>query len=213
MPVLEIAICGIPRELTCTGSGKTESFLLPIISRCLHLRDDDVPAGITAVIVYPMNALAEDQLQRMRALLAGTGWEDGLHRLVWLGLVPGTLAMGLGAAVRRWLPHHLFIYILGRGFFVTAAAVAGVQRVYAVGGAQAIAAMAYGTQSVPAVDRIVGPGNAYVAEAKVLLDDEAESVAGGDDVEEDERDEQALRRDESCRPRARSTARRLPASA
>jgi histidinol dehydrogenase/sulfopropanediol 3-dehydrogenase len=42
----------------------------------------------------------------------------------------------------------------------------GADRVFRVGGAQAIAAMAYGTQSVPAVDKIVGPGNAYVNEAK-----------------------------------------------
>jgi histidinol dehydrogenase len=47
-----------------------------------------------------------------------------------------------------------------------AASVAGVDEVYRVGGAQAIAAMAYGTQSIPAVDVIAGPGNAYVAEAK-----------------------------------------------
>jgi histidinol dehydrogenase len=47
-----------------------------------------------------------------------------------------------------------------------AAAVAGVDEVYRVGGAQAIGAMAYGTASIPAVDVIAGPGNAYVAEAK-----------------------------------------------
>ena len=47
-----------------------------------------------------------------------------------------------------------------------AASIAGVDEVYRVGGAQAIAAMAYGTRSVPAVDVIAGPGNAYVAEAK-----------------------------------------------
>ncbi|OYU42168.1 MAG: hypothetical protein CFE44_25550, partial [Burkholderiales bacterium PBB4] len=64
---------------TGTGSGKTECFLLPIISRCLQLRDASAPAGITAVIVYPMNALAEDQLQRMRALLAGTGVSFGMY--------------------------------------------------------------------------------------------------------------------------------------
>lgn len=64
---------------TGTGSGKTECFLLPIISRCLELRDASAPAGITAVIVYPMNALAEDQLQRMRALLAGTGVSFGMY--------------------------------------------------------------------------------------------------------------------------------------
>ncbi|MBQ2701467.1 MAG: histidinol dehydrogenase, partial [Clostridia bacterium] len=49
---------------------------------------------------------------------------------------------------------------------LAAARVAGVDRIFKVGGAQAIAALAYGTESVPKVDKIVGPGNAYVAEAK-----------------------------------------------
>ena len=49
---------------------------------------------------------------------------------------------------------------------LAAASVAGVDRIYKVGGAQAIAALAYGTESIPKVDKIVGPGNAYVAEAK-----------------------------------------------
>jgi len=49
---------------------------------------------------------------------------------------------------------------------LAAAAVAGVDRLFTVGGAQAIAAMAYGTALIPAVDKIVGPGNAYVAAAK-----------------------------------------------
>ena len=52
---------------------------------------------------------------------------------------------------------------------LAAAELAGADRVFAVGGAGAIAAMAYGTASVPAVNRIVGPGNAYVAEAKVQV--------------------------------------------
>jgi histidinol dehydrogenase len=52
---------------------------------------------------------------------------------------------------------------------LAAAELADVSRVFAVGGAGAIAAMAYGTDSVPRVDRIVGPGNAYVAEAKLQL--------------------------------------------
>jgi histidinol dehydrogenase len=47
-----------------------------------------------------------------------------------------------------------------------AAAIAGVDRVFTVGGAQAIAALAYGTTSIPKVDKIVGPGNIYVATAK-----------------------------------------------
>lgn len=49
---------------------------------------------------------------------------------------------------------------------LAAAKVAGVDRVFKVGGAQAVAALAYGTESVPRVDKIVGPGNAFVAEAK-----------------------------------------------
>lgn len=49
---------------------------------------------------------------------------------------------------------------------IAAAHVAGVTRIFRMGGAQAIAAMAYGTASVPRVDKITGPGNAYVAEAK-----------------------------------------------
>ena len=49
---------------------------------------------------------------------------------------------------------------------LAAARVAGIDRVFKVGGAQAVAALAYGTESIPAVYKIVGPGNAYVAEAK-----------------------------------------------
>ena len=49
---------------------------------------------------------------------------------------------------------------------LAAAKVAGVTRIFKVGGAQAVAALAYGTESVPKVDKIVGPGNAFVAEAK-----------------------------------------------
>jgi histidinol dehydrogenase len=54
---------------------------------------------------------------------------------------------------------------------LAAAAMAGVDRVFAIGGAGAVAAMAFGTRSVPRVDRIVGPGNAYVAAAKLLVVD------------------------------------------
>jgi len=52
---------------------------------------------------------------------------------------------------------------------LAAAAIAGVDRVFAIGGAQAVAALAYGTESVPAVDKIVGPGNVYVATAKRMV--------------------------------------------
>jgi histidinol dehydrogenase len=52
------------------------------------------------------------------------------------------------------------------GMVLAAAAIAGVTRVITIGGAQAVGALAYGTETIPAVDKIVGPGNAYVAAAK-----------------------------------------------
>lgn len=54
-------------------------------------------------------------------------------------------------------------------YVLTAGEIAGVDRVYQVGGAQAIAALAYGTETIPRVDKIVGPGNIYVATAKRLV--------------------------------------------
>jgi len=52
---------------------------------------------------------------------------------------------------------------------LAAAAIAGVDRVFTIGGAQAVAALAYGTQTIPQVDKIVGPGNIYVATAKRMV--------------------------------------------
>jgi histidinol dehydrogenase len=57
----------------------------------------------------------------------------------------------------------------GSGVVAAAAEAVGVTEVWAVGGPQAIAALAYGTESIDAVDKIVGPGNAYVNEAKLLV--------------------------------------------
>lgn len=65
-----------------------------------------------------------------------------------------------------------------------AAAIAGVDRVFTVGGAQAVAALAYGTASVPKVDKIVGPGNIYVATAKRMVFGEVglDMVAGPSEI-------------------------------
>jgi histidinol dehydrogenase len=52
---------------------------------------------------------------------------------------------------------------------LAAASIAGVDRVFAIGGAQAVAALAHGTETIPCVDKIVGPGNAYVAAAKRMV--------------------------------------------
>ncbi len=67
---------------------------------------------------------------------------------------------------------------------LSAAKIAGVDKVYTVGGAQAIAALAYGTETIPKVDKIVGPGNIYVATAKKLLYGKVDidSVAGPSEI-------------------------------
>ena len=69
-------------------------------------------------------------------------------------------------------------------YTLAAAAVAGVDEVYAVGGAQAVAAVAFGTESIPRVAKVVGPGNAYVAAAKryVMGDVGIDMVAGPSEV-------------------------------
>ena len=65
---------------------------------------------------------------------------------------------------------------------LAAASIAGADRIFCVGGAQAIAAMAYGTETVPAVDRIVGPGNVYVTAAKMMVPTRIDFPAGPSEV-------------------------------
>jgi histidinol dehydrogenase len=67
---------------------------------------------------------------------------------------------------------------------LAAAHLAGVDRIFTVGGAQAVAALAYGTQTIPAVDKIVGPGNAYVAAAKRIVFGQVgiDSIAGPSEI-------------------------------
>ncbi len=84
---------------------------------------------------WPLAVLMLVPVLVLMMLMADLPAPDALHRVVWLGLVPATLAMLLGAAMRRWLPGHLFVYIFGRGFFATALAVAS---------AGATAALLYG---------------------------------------------------------------------
>jgi histidinol dehydrogenase len=85
---------------------------------------------------------------------------------VLMGIVPARVA-GVGEIVLCSPPSRA----TGRpaDVVLAAAAMAGTDRVFALGGAGAIAAMAFGTSSVPRVDRVVGPGNAYVAEAKLQV--------------------------------------------
>jgi len=86
---------------------------------------------------------------------------------VLMGVVPAKVA-GVGQVIVCSPPGPDGLPAAG---VLAAAALSGADRVFALGGAGAVAAMAYGTQSVPRVDRIVGPGNAYVAAAKLQVVD------------------------------------------
>lgn len=83
---------------------------------------------------------------------------------------PSSVLMNALPAKVAGVPELIMVVPTPRGersqAVLAAAALAGVSRVFAIGGAQAIAALAFGTASIPRVDKIVGPGNAYVAEAK-----------------------------------------------
>lgn len=72
---------------------------------------------LTLMAGWPLAVLSLAPAALITVLVGHLGWAEGLHRLVWLGVVPATLTLAIGAALRRWLPHHLFVYILGRGFF------------------------------------------------------------------------------------------------
>ena len=92
-----------------------------------------------------------------------------------------------------------------------AADLCGVDRVYAVGGAQAVAALAYGTESIPRVDKIFGPGNRYVTKAKQLVganDVAVDLPAGPSEVPTTKRRPTSPPPTSSRRPNTEATARR-----
>lgn len=108
----------------------------------------------------------------------GTELGQRVSALDSVGLyVPGGLAAYPSSLLMNAVPAHVagvgeIVMVVptpeGRRnpLVLAAAAIAGVSRAFAIGGAQAVAALAYGTQTIPRVDKIVGPGNAYVAAAK-----------------------------------------------
>jgi len=79
---------------------------------------------------------------------------------------PSSVLMNAIPAKVAGVPELIMVSPNPAPLVLAAAAIAGVDRVFALGGAQAVAALAYGTRAIPRVDKIVGPGNAFVAEAK-----------------------------------------------
>jgi len=153
----------------------------------LELGDDEIDAGVARLGSQDAEALniAAERIRRFHALRVPRGFQESgdderlgqlVRPLARVGLyVPGgtaplastTLMLGIPADAAG-VPERVMCSP-GRELHpavLAAARLAGVTRIYRIGGAQAIAALAYGTESVTRVDKIVGPGNAYVQEAK-----------------------------------------------
>lgn len=73
---------------------------------------------------WPLAVLTFVPVAVCTALIDGSGALSALHQAVWNGVLPATIGLGLGLATRRWLPQHLMVYILARGFGATLLAMA-----------------------------------------------------------------------------------------
>jgi histidinol dehydrogenase len=159
----------------------------------LELTREELKAAFDAITLAQRDAL-EQAAQRVRAYhqrqleACGRGWsyrdEDGtllgqkVTPLDRVGIyVPGGKAAYPSSVLMSAIPAHVagageivMVVPTPRGeknaLVLAAAYVAGVTRAFTIGGAQAVAALAYGTATIPGVDKITGPGNAYVASAK-----------------------------------------------
>jgi histidinol dehydrogenase len=149
----------------------------------IRIFEDFSPQDVPARELQALKA-AHERIRRFHEKQLQSSWEatepDGTRLgqrvtpLARVGLyVPGGKAAYPSSVLMNAVPakvagvRELVMVSPGPNAMVlAAAAIAGVDRVIAIGGAQAVAALAYGTESVPRVDKIFGPGNAYVAEAK-----------------------------------------------
>ncbi len=91
-----------------------------------------MPAGVAVqlsgaclmvmMLGWPLAVLSLVPIAVLGAWLGSIAWPEALDHLAWNGIVTATLALAIGLATRRWLPRHPFVFILGRGFLVTALA-------------------------------------------------------------------------------------------
>ena len=147
----------------------------PVTARCLEAIPADQAAALRAAH-QRIKAFHEKQLQKSWEYTDADGTRLGqqVSALERVGLyVPGgkaaypsTVLMNAVPAKVAGVRELVMASPKPNPLVLAAAALAGVDRVLGIGGAQAIAALAYGTKRIPRVDKIVGPGSAYVAEAK-----------------------------------------------
>ncbi len=71
---------------------------------------------VTLMLGWPLAVLALVAVGMVTTLISATSVETAITLIVWQGLLPATFVLLLGAALRRWVSHHPFVYVLGRGF-------------------------------------------------------------------------------------------------
>jgi histidinol dehydrogenase len=149
---IDAAVAGVSRELTAAldlAASRIEAFHRLQVPHDLQTKD---AAGLTLGMRWsPLDAVG----------LYVPGGKAAYPSSVLMNAIPARVAGVPRIAMCVPGPDGVLNPLV-----LAAARRAGVAEIYRVGGAQAVAALAYGTASIPAVDRIVGPGNAYVAEAK-----------------------------------------------
>ncbi len=149
---IKAAVTAVPRDLTAAlelAAARIEAFHRAQLPADLRITDS---AGLTLGLRWiPLDAVG----------LYVPGGKAAYPSSVLMNAIPARVA-GVGrVAMCVPAPDGLLNPLV-----LAAARLASVTEIYSIGGAQAIAALAYGTATIPPVDRIVGPGNAYVAEAK-----------------------------------------------
>ena len=171
------------REITAAIDGSAPA-CLEVSAADIAAAYDDVPAEVVEAL-----EMAADRVRRFHEASAPRGWHDeveGYGQVVNAvervgAYVPGGTARYPSTILMTTIPARVagvdevvVCTPAGNGgapspVVLVAADVAGVDRVYGIGGAQAVAAMAYGTETVPKVDVICGPGNVFVTLAKKLV--------------------------------------------
>jgi uncharacterized membrane protein len=138
LAALVAALFTRPWRLLAAGPGKASPLLTPLLASLVVLpwlwalpRLHDMPlqlqwSGACLVVLtlgWPLAVPVFGVAAVASALIAPMDWGATLALAVWLGIVPGTLSLLLGAALRRWVGTHPFVYILGRAFLGTAVCV------------------------------------------------------------------------------------------
>ncbi|HET9735503.1 MAG TPA: energy-coupling factor ABC transporter permease [Burkholderiales bacterium] len=102
--------------------------ILPLLWAAQSLLPPDFPAALSGACLlvlmfgWPLAIVTLCAVAAAGAWLGGGDLARALELAAWNGAVPASVALAIGMAMRRWLPKHLFVYILGRGFLGTAAA-------------------------------------------------------------------------------------------